>query len=201
MRPVRVAMDRDGEDAGPMRPKVPTLQLAQLKSQQARRRGNANQQGSASTSLEGDGKGAKGKSIKGRTGRHQTSGAAQLNDDARDVPYSRSMSRDETSISEVDEHELDAEELRLQAEMLRLRERHFLLAKRTEEVRARKEAGKALEVFQVELRKELDEMTQSMEQEKREKLNEADVFKRCVFKLAFAFRESVTTSGAREIMT
>ena len=58
----------------------------------------------------------------------------------------------------------------------------FLLAKRTEEVRARKEASKALEAFQVELRAELEDMMQSMEQEKRTKLKEADVFKRCALR-------------------
>ena len=182
-------MDRDGEDAGPKRPTIPKLEIAKLKSQQARRRGKANRHGSASTGLGRDGKGTAvgSKGNKGRAGRHQkevTSGVAEFNDVARDETYSRSTSREDTTVSEVDNLELDAEELRLQAEMLRLRERHFQLAKRTEEVRARKEAGKALEVFQVELRAELEEMTQSMEQEKREKLKEADVFKRCVFLLS-----------------
>ena len=65
--------------------------------------------------------------------------------------------------------------------MLRLRERHFLLAKRTEEVE-HQEASKALEAFQVELRAELEDMMQSMEQEKRTKLKEADVFKRCALR-------------------
>ena len=46
----RAEMDR-GEDAGPTRPKIPKLQIANLKSQQARKRGNRN--GSASGSLQG----------------------------------------------------------------------------------------------------------------------------------------------------
>ena len=181
-------MDVDrGEDAGPTRPKVPKLNIANLKSHQTRKRGNRN--GSASVGLQGgdNGKslGSKGKNnAKGRVGRHQkdTSGNAESDDAARDARLTMGTSRDDTTVSEVDEHELDAEELRLQAEMLRLRERHFLLAKRTEEVRARKEASKALEAFQVELRAELEDMMQSMEQEKRTKLKEADVFKRCALR-------------------
>ena len=181
----RAEMDR-GEDAGPTRPKIPKLQIANLKSQQARKRGNRN--GSASGSLQG-GDNGKGlglgmKNAKGRVGRHQkdTYVIAESDNAARDARLTRGTSRDDTTVSEVDEHELDAEELRLQAEMLRLRERHFLLAKRTEEVRARKEASKALEGFQVELRAELEDMMQSMEQEKRTKLKEADVFKRCALR-------------------
>jgi len=182
-------MDRDGQDAGPVRPKLPKLHLAYLKLQQARRRGNANRQGSTSAGVEagdtGEGPGLKGKKNNNwRTGRHlkDTSENAGSNVVARVVGLSRDISRHDTPVYEVDEHELDAEELRLQAEMLRLRERHFLLAKRTEEVRARKEAGKALEGFQVEIRAELEEMMQNLEEEKLEKLKEADVFKRCVFR-------------------
>ena len=179
-------MDR-GEDVAPTRPKIPKLHIANLKSQQTRKRGNRN--GSASVGLQGDdngkSQGSKGRNIaKGRVGRHQkdTSGIAKSGDAAKDARLTRGTSQDDTTVSEVDEHELDAEELRLQAEMLRLRERHFLLAKRTEEVRARKEASKALEAFQVELRAELEDMMQSMEQEKRTKLKEADVFKRCALR-------------------
>jgi hypothetical protein len=168
----RAEMDR-GEDAGPTRPKIPKLQIANLKSQQARKRGNRN--GSASGSLQG-GDNGKGlglgmKNAKGRVGRHQkdTYVIAESDNAARDARLTRGTSRDDTTVSEVDE-------------MLRLRERHFLLAKRTEEVRARKEANKVLEGFQVELRAELEEMMQSMEQEKRTKLKEADVFKRCVLR-------------------
>lgn len=179
-------MDR-GEDVVPTRPKIPKLHIANLKSQQTRKRGNRN--GSASVGLQGDdngkSQGSKGRNIaKGRVGRHQkdTSGIAKSDDAAKDARLTGGMSQDDTTVSDVDEHELDAEELRLQAEMLRLRERHFLLAKRTEEVRARKEASKALEAFQVELRAELEDMMQSMEQEKRSKLKEADVFKRCALR-------------------
>ena len=183
----RAEMDR-GEDVVPTRPKIPKLHIANLKSQQTRKRGNRN--GSASVGLQGDdngkSQGSKGRNIaKGRVGRHQkdTSGIAKSDDAAKDARLTGGMSQDDTTVSDVDEHELDAEELRLQAEKCFALERGiFLLAKRTEEVRARKEASKALEAFQVELRAELEDMMQSMEQEKRTKLKEADVFKRCALR-------------------
>ena len=74
--------------------------------------------------------------------------------------------------------ELDAEALRIEAEMLRLKDEHFNLTKRAEEVKARKEASKALERFEVDIREELSDTLASLANEKREKLRAAEEFQR-----------------------
>jgi cell fate (sporulation/competence/biofilm development) regulator YlbF (YheA/YmcA/DUF963 family) len=74
--------------------------------------------------------------------------------------------------------ELDAEPLRIEAEMLRLKDEHFNLTKRAEEVKARKEASKALERFEVDIREELSDTLASLANEKREKLRAAEEFQR-----------------------
>jgi hypothetical protein len=152
----RVPLDGSGPGGGKTQVKI-----ALLKTQ--RRRGSGSRQHGVASSSQRGGGGRKspGKSTASRVGLGEE---AEDWLDAVDPP--------------LDELGLDAEALRLEAEMLRLRDQHFTLAKRAEEVKARKDASAELHNFEMELREELAGMIQSLQDEKREKLRAAQAFER-----------------------
>ena len=152
----RVPLDGSGPGGGKTQVKIALLKT------QRRRGGGSRQHGGASGSQRGgDGRKSPGKSEASRFG---LSAEAEDLLDVVDPP--------------LDELGLDAEALRLEAEMLRLRDQHFTLAKRAEEVKARKDASAELQNFELELREELSGMIQSLQDEKREKLRAAQAFER-----------------------
>lgn len=152
----RVPLDGSGPGGGKTQVKIALLKT------QRRRGGGSRQHGGASGSQRGgDGRKSPGKSEASRFG---LSAEAEDLLDVVDPP--------------LDELGLDAEALRLEAEMLRLRDQHFTLAKRAEEVKARKDASAELHNFELELREELSGMIQSLQDEKREKLRAAQAFER-----------------------